>query len=48
MDNCSGSGTTAIAAYKTDRRFICIEKDEKYYNLSKERFQKEIEQLELF
>ncbi len=38
LDNCSGSGTTAIACYNTKRKFICIEKEEKYYNLSMERY----------
>jgi len=37
LDNCSGSGTTAIACINTGRRYICIEKDENYYNLSKKR-----------
>ena len=31
LDNCSGSGTTAIAALNTSRKYICIEKDEKYH-----------------
>ena len=31
LDNCSGSGTTAIAAIHSNRRFICIEKDLGYY-----------------
>lgn len=26
LDNCSGSGTTAIAAINTNRKYICIEK----------------------
>ena len=37
LDNCSGSGTTAIAAQQTDRRFICIEQDVDYYLKSVER-----------
>lgn len=37
LDNCSGSGTTAVAAINTDRRFICIEKDVEYYLKSLER-----------
>ena len=31
LDNCAGSGTTAIAAERTGRRWICIEKDPGYY-----------------
>lgn len=37
LDNCSGSGTTAIAAINSGRNYILIEKDEKYFELSKER-----------
>ena len=37
LDNCSGSGTTAIACLNSNRHFICIEKDETYYNKSLER-----------
>ena len=32
MDNCAGSGTTAIAAERTGRRWLCMEKDRTYYN----------------
>ena len=32
-----GSGTTAIACINTKRNFIGIEKEEKYYNIAKER-----------
>lgn len=31
LDNCSGSGTTAIAAQTSGRRWLCIEKDPIYY-----------------
>lgn len=31
LDNCSGSGTTAIAAINSNRRFICIEREPKYF-----------------
>ena len=37
LDNCIGSGTTAIASINTNRKFIGIEKDEKYFNIAKER-----------
>lgn len=33
LDNCSGSGTTAIAAMNTNRDYICIEKDDSYFEL---------------
>ncbi len=31
LDNCAGSGTTAIACENTNRKWICIEKDLSYY-----------------
>lgn len=31
LDNTAGSGTTAIAAERSGRRWICIERDETYY-----------------
>lgn len=37
LDNCSGSGTTAIAAMNTNRDYICIEKDDKYFELGAKR-----------
>lgn len=40
LDNCSGSGTTAIACINTGRNFICMEKDEIYYRQSVERVNK--------
>lgn len=30
LDNCAGSGTTAIAAENTGRKWICVEKDKDY------------------
>jgi len=39
LDNCIGSGTTAIACLETDRDFIGIEKDEGYHKISLDRVQ---------
>lgn len=39
LDNCSGSGTTAVACVNTNRRFICIEKDKEYYEASCKRLE---------
>jgi site-specific DNA-methyltransferase (adenine-specific) len=39
LDNCSGSGTTGIAAINTNRKFILIERDETYFNQSAERIE---------
>lgn len=33
LDNAAGSGTTAIACLNTNRQFIVMEKEEKYYNI---------------
>ena len=41
LDNCIGSGTTAIAAIRTGRQFIGIEKDPDYHRLACERVEKE-------
>ena len=37
LDCCAGSGTTAIACINTKRKYICIEKDENYFNIMKNR-----------
>lgn len=41
LDNCMGSGSTGIACLNTNRRFIGIELDENYYNIAKERIEKQ-------
>jgi site-specific DNA-methyltransferase (adenine-specific) len=33
LDNTAGSGTTAIACLKTNRQFIVMEKEQKYYDI---------------
>jgi site-specific DNA-methyltransferase (adenine-specific) len=37
LDNCAGSGTTAIAAIKEERDFLCIEKEMQYYDVIRTR-----------
>jgi site-specific DNA-methyltransferase (adenine-specific) len=37
MDNCMGSGSTGVAAKNQNRRFIGIEKEEKYFKIAEER-----------
>lgn len=41
LDNCMGSGTTGVACKNTNRNFIGIEFDEKYFEIAKDRLQKE-------
>lgn len=41
LDNTAGVCTTAVAAKNTNRKWICIEKEEKYCKLSKDRLQSE-------
>ena len=43
LDNCLGAGTTAIAAIRNNRKYIGIELDEKYYNISCERVKEALE-----
>ena len=37
LDSCMGSGTTGVAAKNLGRRFIGIEKEQKYFEIAKER-----------
>lgn len=41
LDNCMGSGSTGVACINTNRNFIGIELDENYFNIAKERIEKE-------
>lgn len=41
LDNCCGSGTTCVAAMRTNRKFIGIELEEKYFDISNKRIQEE-------
>ncbi len=48
LDNCAGSGTTAIAAINTSRSYILMEKDEDYFNLINKRISEHNKQLDLW
>ena len=37
LDNCMGSGSTGVACQNTNREFIGMELDEKYYEIACER-----------
>jgi site-specific DNA-methyltransferase (adenine-specific) len=37
LDNCIGSGTTAVACINTDRNYIGIEQEPKYVEIAKQR-----------
>jgi len=41
LDNTMGSGTTGVAAILTGRRFVGIERDEKYFEIACERMRKQ-------
>lgn len=45
LDNCMGSGTTAIACLNTNRKYIGFELDETYYNIANERIEKSSERV---
>ena len=40
LDNCMGSGSTGVACINTNRNFIGMELDEKYFEIAKERLDK--------
>ena len=48
LDNCCGSGTLAIAAIEEKRKFICIEKDPKYFEIAKKRINDRLREPTLF
>ena len=45
-DICAGSGTTAVAALRTGRTFICFEKNPDIYAAAMERISKAAAELE--
>ena len=42
LDNCMGSGTTGVATLNLNRRFIGIELDESYFNITKNRIEESL------
>jgi DNA modification methylase len=48
LDPFMGSGTTGVACIRTGRKFIGIEKEERYFDISVRRIQQELERFPLF
>lgn len=43
LDNCMGSGSTGVACINTNRNFIGMELEEKYFDIAKNRIENEME-----
>ena len=48
LDNCMGSGTTAVACIKEKRHFIGYEITKEYFDIAQERIKQEQSKLTLF
>jgi len=48
LDNCAGSGTTAIAAENAKRRWMCIERDQDYATKAVARIRKHVGEVDIF
>ena len=48
LDNCIGSGTTAIAAINTNRNFIGIESYEKFFSIAQQCIEMQIKKIKLY
>ena len=48
LDNCMGSGTTAVACLKEKRHFIGYEITKEYFDIAQQRIKQEQSQLNLF
>jgi site-specific DNA-methyltransferase (adenine-specific) len=48
FDPFAGSGTTAIACIRTNRKYVIIEKEEKYCEIAAKRIDTELEQADIF
>lgn len=47
LDNCMGSGSTGVACINTNRKFIGIELDEKYFEIAKDRIENTYENVKV-
>ena len=47
LDPFAGSSSTAIACINTNRDYICIEKEEEYYNMSETRISEHLSEMEI-
>ena len=45
LDSCMGSGTTGVACLNINRNFIGIEKEEKYFEIAKNRMDDPLNEL---
>jgi site-specific DNA-methyltransferase (adenine-specific) len=48
LDNCMGSGSTGVACVNTNRKFIGIEMNEKYFEIACSRIKESLSQPSLF
>jgi site-specific DNA-methyltransferase (adenine-specific) len=48
FDGCAGSFTTSIASIRTNRNWICVEKEKEYCDIGQERIKQELSQMRLF
>ena len=48
LDNCMGSGSTGVACVNTNRNFIGIELDKKYFEIAKKRIEETKRESQLF
>ena len=47
LDNCAGSGTTGIACINTNRNYILMEKEQKYFDIIEKRIRERLSQTKL-
>lgn len=46
LDNCMGSGTTAIACIRTGRNYIGFELDKEYHKIAEQRVREEVQEIQ--